>query len=152
MGSDVPEVLVKSSDVKSLTRRYHHARPPSNLLALWYSGGDVVAYPGRRELRYQPGRLSDSSRWSKRSGDHRSTRTKEEHSGGVLEKQWHPAESVGKYPTRISVIQCSLFQCECFPAAFTRLARRDNRPVILRLVRVVSTIFQAASAALISNA
>src|ERR1700730_4375422 len=26
--------------------------------------------------------------------------------------------------------QCSLFQCECFPAAFTRLARTDNRPAV----------------------
>jgi len=46
---------------------------------------------GRRAQEYQPERLSDSSRWSKRSGDHRLTSERQELPERVPEKQWHPA-------------------------------------------------------------
>ena len=52
----------------------------------------------------------------------------------------------GLAATKISV---RFFRARTFSAAFTRLARRDNRPAVLRLVGVASMICQAASAAFV---
>jgi len=40
--------------------------------------------------KYQPEGLSDSSRWSQQSGDHRETRVKEEHPGKGARKTVAP--------------------------------------------------------------
>jgi hypothetical protein len=54
------------------------------------SGGPKGRHSIAMTQEYQPEGLSDSSRWSKHSGDHRITKAKEQHPGGVLEKKLAP--------------------------------------------------------------